>query len=379
MRFGLFIMHLVGKLPYPWILRLGKWFGLLMLKTAKSRRDIASRNLAMCFPDLDDKKRQELLRKNFISTGQGLLETAHCWSVDGDTLIKSSMLHGLEHLEKAKQSGKGIILLGFHLTSLELGGNTLAHYSPMAAMYRQHRNPDFERAMTKGREQHVTHMIEREDVRNMLRALKKGETIWYAADQDYGAQHSVFADFFGISAATITATSRFTKMTGARLVPMTHFRDLKTNKFHIRIHPEIENFADLSEQEGAETVNLFLEKYLQGHPADYMWLHRRFKTRPEGEPALYKPKSVLKMRRMLDKHYERFIQGAEVLEGSKQKPIKIRLANETLMQFYYEPKWFKSSEAKTFAKQQDNSGIVIQQLFHYPKINAEIVHYRSID
>ena len=378
MKFALFLMRLIGKLPYPWVLKLGKWFGLFMLKVAKQRRDIAARNLALCYPDLNSEQQEELLRKNFISTGQGLLETAYVWNVSGEQLKQHCQVHGDEHLVNAKADGSGVILLAFHLTSLEIGGNSLAHYHPMAAMYRQHRNPDFEQAMTEGREQHVTHMIEREDVRSMLKALKKGETIWYAADQDYGAKHSVFANFFNIPAATITATSRFAKMTKAKVVPMTHFRDLKTNILHIRIHPEISGFAAMDEQQGAETINQFLEQYLRGHPADYMWLHRRFKTRPEGLAPLYKPKSVLKMRRMLNNHYDKFLSGAEVIEGTEQRPVHIKLADDTEMKFFYELSKFKSSPAIRFAKQiqnNDSSDIQIKQLFHYPELGAEIAHF----
>jgi KDO2-lipid IV(A) lauroyltransferase len=382
MKFALIIMSLVGKLPYSWILRLGKWLGLLMLKLAKSRREIAARNLALCFPELSEQERSKLLRNNFISTGQGLLETAHVWNVSGERLKSISRLYGDEHLLKAKESGKGVILLGFHLTSLELGGNALANYHPMAAMYRQHRNPDFENAMTHGREQHVTYMIEREDVRSMLKALKKGETIWYAADQDYGPKHSVFADFFGISAATIVATSRFAKMTGAKVVPMTHYRDLKTNLFHIRIHPEIEDFAAMDEQQAAQVINKFLEDYLRGHPADYMWLHRRFKTRPEGEASIYPPKSIMKMRRMIDNQYARIMEQAEIVEGSREKPVHIRLPDNTEMKFLYDKTWFSRSPAKRFTlawQEGKHPEIEIHHLFHFPPLNAEIVQFTQRD
>ncbi|NNJ73036.1 MAG: LpxL/LpxP family Kdo(2)-lipid IV(A) lauroyl/palmitoleoyl acyltransferase [Enterobacterales bacterium] len=372
MRTLLFFMRLIGMLSYPNVLRLGKWIGLLMLRLAKSRRDIAARNLKLCFPELDEKKHKELLRKNFISTGQGLTETAWIWNNDGEKLKQVSQVHGLENLIKAKESGTGVLLLCFHLTSLEMGGNCLSQYISMAAMYRQNRNPDFEKAMTEGRERHVSYMIEREDVRSMLKALKSGEIVWYGADQDYGAKHSVFADFFGIKAATINATSRFTKMTKAKLVPMTHFRDLKTNQFHIRIHPEIEGFSEFDDLKAAETVNKFLENYLRGHPADYMWLHRRFKTRPEGEKPLYKPKTRLKMRRMIDKHYENILSESEILEGTRQRPLKIKMKSGNLLQFFYNPKWYKASPAKKFATQ---SGVSIKELYTHPKINAEIVRY----
>ena len=376
MRILLFFMRLIGSLSYPSVLRLGKWLGLLMLRVAKSRREIAARNLELCFPEFDDKKRAELLRKNFISTGQGLTETAWIWNNDGERLKQVSQVHGLENLTNAQQSGTGVLLLCFHLTSLEMGGTSLSNFVPLAAMYRQNRNPDFEKAMTEGRERHVTHMIEREDVRGMLRALKSGQTVWYGADQDYGAKHSVFAEFFGIKAATINATSRFTKMTKAKLVPMTHFRDLKTNQFHVRIHPEIKGFAEFDELTAAQTVNTFLENYLRGHPADYMWLHRRFKTRPEGEEPLYESKSKPKMRRMIDKHHDDILAHAEILEGTREKPVKIRRRSGDIMRYFYNPKWYKTSPAKQFAKETDYH---IKGFYDHPTINAEIVVYTDKD
>ena len=206
----------------------------------------------------------------------------------------------------------------------------------------------------------------------MLKALKSGETVWYGADQDYGPKHSVFADFFGIKAATINATSRFTKMTKAKLVPMTHFRDLNTGLFHIRIHPEIEGYSEFDELKAAQTVNKFLEDYLRGHPADYMWLHRRFKTRPEGEPSLYKPKSALKMRRMIAKHHETILETAEILEGTREKPLKIKMKSGDIIQYFYNPKWYQGSPAKKFAQE---SGRDIRGLYSHPTINAEIVRY----
>ena len=371
-------MPLVGKLSYKSVLRLGKWLGLLMLKVAKRRRDIAQRNIELCFPELSATEQQKLLRENLIATGQGLVEAGFIWTVPGERLLEISSLYGEEHLLKAKESGKGIILLAFHLTSLEMGGNCLANYYPMAAMYRQHRNPDFERAMTEGRLRHVSRVIERQDVRNMLKALKSGETIWYAADQDYGAKHSVFAPFFGIQAASITATIRFAKMTNARVVPMTHYRDQKNGHFHIRLHPEMTDFAKLDEQQAAETVNTFLENYLRGHPTDYMWVHRRFKTRPEGEAGFYIPKSILKMRRMLPKQFNKQMDGAEILEGSDDRPEFIRLKNGRLMRFFYNVRWYTPSPAKAFAREMrdtDSELATTLQLFKYPEKGIELALY----
>lgn len=349
-----------------------------MLKFAKRRRDIAQRNIELCFPKLSSQEQQKLLRENFIATGQGLIEASFIWSVPGSRLKEISSLYGEEHLLQAKESGQGIILLAFHFTSLELGGNCLANYHPMVAMYRQHRDPDFERAMTEGRLQHVKSMIERQDVRNMLKALKSGETIWYAADQDYGPKHSVFAPFFGIQTASITATTRFAKMGNARVIPMTHYRDQKRGHFHIRLHPEISDFAKMDEQQAAETVNLFLENYLRGHPADYMWVHRRFKTRPDGEPGFYQPRSVLKKRRMSPKQFSKYVNDAEVLKGSADQPELVKMLNGKTMQIFYNVKWYQSSPAKAFALEMTETNseqAKTLQLFDYPEECIEVATF----
>ncbi|MCP4412398.1 MAG: hypothetical protein GY808_07505, partial [Gammaproteobacteria bacterium] len=161
---GILMINIAGSLPYRLLVVLGKSIGVLMLKLATSRRKIAEKNIHLCFPEYTDQQRKNLLLENFKSTGIGLMETAFCWTASANKIRAIGELNGAEHLSSVLDSGKGAIVLGFHLTSLELGGNFLANHIPIAAMYRQHTNKYFEQAMCKGRLHNVTDVIERDDV-----------------------------------------------------------------------------------------------------------------------------------------------------------------------------------------------------------------------
>lgn len=280
----LLFMRAVALLPLSAIRALGAALGSLLWPLARERRQITLRNLELCFPTLSVHERVSLAKQNFRHTAAGFLETAKVWYTDAASLARYVEIDGLEHLQRAAADGKGVLVLGFHLTDLELGATALAPHCQLAGMYRPHANPVFEQAMRAGRERHFP-MIPRDDVRAMLRWLKSGGCVWYAADQDYGAQHSVFAPFFGIPTATITATSRFAKLSGAAVVPFTHVRTSRGIKLFL--HPPLASIPSGDELSDATSANAFLEQWLREHPADYLWLHRRFKTRPAGTESLY--------------------------------------------------------------------------------------------
>jgi len=378
-KIGIMLLHLVGILPYSVLVVLGKVTGLLMLHLAKSRRNIAEKNLRLCFPDYSDEQQKKLLRENFKSTGIGLMETAFCWSANPKRLLSNSELKGKQHITSVLESGKGAIILGFHLTSLEFGGLALGNSIPMAAMYRKNRNKHFDKAMCEGRLRSVTDVIERDDVRTMIKSLKAGKAVWYAADQDYGAKHSIFVPFFNIPAATITATSRFVRLTKVPVIPMTHFRDPDTRKLIIQLHPPLEDFTSIDEYTDAKQINQFLEQFLTQHPADYLWLHRRFKTRPEGLPSVYKAKSIFRIRTMLDTGYNKIYRNATLLEGTEQKPLLIELPDGSNMKFLYQAHFLQGSKAKKVAKKwlkEKNNNIIY--MYRYPPLGAEIIHYEKI-
>jgi Kdo2-lipid IVA lauroyltransferase/acyltransferase len=285
---GLGVLWLVAQLPYRLLLRLGRGLGGLMYRLASSRRRIAARNLALCFPQMSRAERKALLKENFASTGITFFEMAIAWWWPAARLRRLGTIEGLEHLRKAEADGQGVILMALHFTTLEMGGGLLGMAQNMYGMYRPHKNPLFDYVQRRGREQRLLGVIGRDDVRGMLKLLRAGGVVWYAPDQDYGAQRSVFVPLFGTQAATVTATSKFARMGRAQVIPFTQQRLPDGQGYRLVIHPPLADFPTESEDADCLRVNQWIEQAISVCPEQYLWAHRRFKTRPQGEPKLYK-------------------------------------------------------------------------------------------
>lgn len=287
---GLGLLWLLVQLPYVCLLRLGRGLGALMFHLAGSRRRIARRNLELCFPELSEARREQLLRENFASTGIAFFEMAMSWWWPRQRLARLARIEGLEHLQRAQAEGRGVILMAFHFTTLEIGAALLGQRQTIDGMYREHSNPVFDYVQRRGRERHNADAtaIERDDIRAMLRVLRAGRAIWYAPDQDYGRKQSLFAPLFGIPAATVTATTKFARLGKARVVPFSQSRLADGSGYRLVIHPPLEDFPGESEEADCRRINQLVEQAIRQQPEQYLWAHRRFKTRPDGEPSLYR-------------------------------------------------------------------------------------------
>ncbi|MCU1715861.1 lipid A biosynthesis lauroyl acyltransferase [Pseudomonas sp. 5P_3.1_Bac2] len=286
---GLGVLWLVVQLPYGLLLKLGRGLGWLMFYAAGSRRKIARRNLELCFPQLSLAAREKLLRENFASTGIAFFEMAMSWWWPKAKLAKLAHIEGLEHLLAAQRDGQGVILMALHFTTLEIGAALLGQVHTIDGMYREHSNPLFDYVQRTGRERHNqdSTAIEREDVRAMLKVLRAGRAIWYAPDQDYGRKQSLFVPLFGIQAATVTATTKFARLGRARVLPFTQRRLADGSGYQLKIHPPLAGFPADSEEADCLLINQWVEQAVSACPEQYLWAHRRFKTRPEGSPSLY--------------------------------------------------------------------------------------------
>ena len=202
-------MWLLAHLPFRLQMRIGAIIGHCSFYLARERRRICEINIALCFPELSTAQQATLVRDTFVSTGIGVIEIGLAWCRNPHSFKDRVTVSGLEHLQHAQDKGKGTLLLCAHFSTLELAGTLLSLFHSMDITYRRHKNPLFERVMTASRKKHFEAVIERKNVRQALKRLKLGRTLWYAPDQDYGAKHSVYAKFFGVTAATITATSKF--------------------------------------------------------------------------------------------------------------------------------------------------------------------------
>lgn len=286
---GLGVLWLMVKLPYALLLKLGRALGALMLLAAKSRRQIAARNLELCFPELSATERARLLRENFASSGIAFFEMAMSWWWPSARLARLAHVEGLEYLQAAQREGQGVILMSLHFTTLEIGASLLGQLHTIDGMYREHKNPLFDYIQRHGRERHNldASAIERDDVRGMLKVLRAGRAIWYAPDQDYGRKQSIFVPLFGVPAATVTATSKFARLGKARVVPFTQQRLADGSGYRLTIHPPLADFPGDSEEADCLRINQWIEQAVRECPEQYLWAHRRFKTRPEGAPKLY--------------------------------------------------------------------------------------------
>lgn len=289
---GLGLLWLLVQLPYAVLLRLAQGLGWIFYHVARQRRAIARRNLELCFPQLDERARDLLLRRNFASSAMALLEMAMSWWWPRQRLARLAHIEGLEHLQAAQREGQGVILMALHFTTLEIGAALLGQRHTIDGMYRQHKNPLFDFIQRRGRERHNLDAtaIEREDVRAMLKVLRAGRAIWYAPDQDYGAKQSLFVPLFGIPAATVTATTKFARLGRARVLPFTQERLADGSGYRLVIHPPLTDFPGESEEADCLRINQWVERCVSQLPEQYLWAHRRFKTRPPGEPKLYPKK-----------------------------------------------------------------------------------------
>lgn len=276
---GLGCLWLLVQLPWQVQMWLGKQLGLLLFKTLKRRRYICCVNLELAFPELSPEQRAKLNRQHFISMGQGLFETALSWWGNEKRLSELAFLEGLEHLKNAHQQG-GVILLSAHFTSLELGGRLLAPYLPLHVVYRPHQNPVIEQQVAKIRSKRYGQAISRDQIRTMVQSLKQGFPVWYAQDQHFDQKSSLFIPFFGIEAATNTATSRLASLGHAKIVPF--FTVRQANGYLLRFLPALEDFPSESVHTDTARINQIIEQQVREFPEQYLWTHRRFKTSPDG-------------------------------------------------------------------------------------------------
>lgn len=286
---GLALLWLIAQLPYRFLLSLGRGLGTLMLRFATSRRHIVTRNIELCFPALTHAERDHLVRENFASMGIAFFEMAMSWWWPKQRLSSLLQVEGLEHLQTAQAHKQGVILMAIHFTTLEMGAALLGQRHTIDGMYRAHKNPVFDYVQRRGRERHNAdaQAIEREDVRGMLKVLRQGRAIWYAPDQDYGPKQSVFLPLFGVPAATVTATSKFAKLGRAQVIPMTQVRLANGRGYLIKIEAALQDFPGETDEQDCLRINQWIERAIATQPEQYLWAHRRFKTRPEGEAKLY--------------------------------------------------------------------------------------------
>lgn len=286
---GLALLRLINLLPFDLQLKIGVALGQLIRILASKRRHVAEVNIRLCFPHLSKADQTKLVANTFKNNGIGIIETAMAWWSDRESFRSKVSIEGKEYLDEALSEGKGVILLGAHYSTLDLGGLLFSLFYPLNTMYRPHNNLLMDKVITKGRLRSIKSMIDRSDFRSVVRALKKNEIVWYAPDQDFGPRHSVYAPFFGIDAATTPATSKLAKLSKSPVILLSHHRKSDGN-YVLRLHPKIEPFPIDGDIAAASRVNKEIEIGIRYDLSQYMWMHRRFKTHHNGKNYLYSKK-----------------------------------------------------------------------------------------
>ena len=286
---GLGLLWLLSRLPYRALMRTGRGLGWLVARIPGSRRRIAARNLELCFPQLDPQQHAALLEQSLRDVGLMLIEFALAWMGTRKAIARVPVtIEGLEHLSAANARGHGVLLTGAHVSHLELAGRLLVERGgvELAGMYREHGDAAFEWAIRRRRQHYAATMFTKNEVRACVRYMKSGGCIWYAPDQDMRGKDTVFVPFFGISASTLTATHHLARLSGACVIPFFH-RRLPGGGYALRLEAPLADFPGHDVISDTARINAMIERMAREAPNQYLWIHRRFKSRPSGEASLY--------------------------------------------------------------------------------------------
>lgn len=285
-------------LPLRWQFWLGRKLGIGIYKIARSRRRDTLINLKLAFPEKPDAERELIAKQVFVNQGIGVFETLCAW-FRPDLFTRTVSISGLQHLVTAQNEGRAVILLGAHYTMLDLGGRLCAQFFAVDCMYRPQNNALLDWFIYNGRTSIFGKQISSRDVRSLATSIKNGHVVWYSPDQDYGLKQGVMAPFFGVPAATITASRRLAKMGNKNNPPavmaLHTYRQTPDNlprgkrpHYHLTITPKLEHYPSHDEVADATQVNEVLESLIRIDPTQWMWFHRRFKHGPKGRRNIYK-------------------------------------------------------------------------------------------
>ncbi|TCV85134.1 LpxL/LpxP family acyltransferase [Sulfurirhabdus autotrophica] len=286
-RLGLLFVWLVHFLPLSVMAPIGQGLGMLLYWLGSERRRVARINLRLCFPDMPDSEREALVRRHFRAFGRSVLERGILWWSSKERIQKLVRIEGMEHWLAVKD--RPVIWLAPHFVGLDMGGVRLTSEFPLVSMYSNQKNPVFNKVLYRSRTRFgTTRLASRQDgIRPIVKGLKEGLPFYYLPDMDYGPRDAVFVPFFGVQAATITGLSRLAKMTGAAVVPCVT-KQLSGGKGYVmKFYPAWENFPGENLEQDTRRMNAFIEACVREMPEQYFWLHKRFKTRPEGEARFY--------------------------------------------------------------------------------------------
>jgi KDO2-lipid IV(A) lauroyltransferase len=286
---GLGALRLMIMLPFRMQLWIGSLLGRLLFTIITKRRRIAAINLRICFPELDDTELSQLVRAHGESIGCSVFEIGMALWARYARVEKLVTLKGLENLTKPLKQGHGVVILSGHFPAIELVARVVGKSLPdMGAMYRPLKNPLIDQLLRRARTKSISALIPKDGVRQLIRLLRRGEPVWYAADQSYNRINAELVPFFGEPAMTNASLTSITRMGKACVVPYYQRRLADGSGYEGVFLPTLENFPTDDQVADAERVNTLLAEWIRKAPEQYYWVHRRFKNRPAPYPDPYR-------------------------------------------------------------------------------------------
>jgi len=297
MRILLGLMWLLHWLPLPVLGRIGTGVGSLLFAVMGPRREIALTNLRLTMPQLSEAQRRALAKQHFQAYSRSVLERSILWWASEarlKRLIRVETSAGMPpgQIPVALMTEKPTILLCPHFVCLDVAGAAIAMEASASSMYVAQKNAVFDEVLRKGRARfRPVRLFTRQDgIKPILRALKEKLPYFMLPDMDFGDKEAEFVPFFGVPAATLTATARIAAATGGQVMPViaTFLPDYQG--YRVKFYPVWENYPGADMLAATRRMNEFIEERVREAPAEYFWTHKRFKTRPEGEPSFYSNK-----------------------------------------------------------------------------------------
>jgi len=286
-RLAIGVFWLLHFLPLAVLARIGAVAGLAFMAFGRERREVARTNLALCFPGWDKARREAVLRAHFRAIGRSFFEAGIVWWGSEERIRRIVRIEGEEHARA--QGDRRIILLVPHFVGIEMEGLRVSMDGKGMAVYSHQKNRVFDEFLVRVRSRFPgTRMVARQEgVKTLLRGFKDGLFLQLSPDLDLGPRDAIFVPFFGVQAATVTALSRLARLADAVMVPVV-VRQLPGGEGYVmRMYPAWENYPGESVEADTRRMNSFIEERVLEMPEQYYWVHKRFKTRPEGEPRIY--------------------------------------------------------------------------------------------
>lgn len=277
-------------LPYRWQMRAGKWIGILCYHCAPKLKKIATINIQTCFPELTARDQSTLIRDNFVALGRGLFEALLAAYASERRLAKLiGQVTGVAELIETLQKGQGAIILFPHFIPMYLVGRLLLikEQIPVSLMYHAPRNKALNDFFLYHLRKFCLKIFNRQDIGLMVKHLRQGHLVWYAPDLDIGHKRSMFIPFFKTPAATLSATLRIATLSHAKVFPIQFFRRDDLSGYDIQIFPPLHDFPTGDAYHDLSYINQMIERSIRAKPEQYLWIYKRFSTRPPGEVKWY--------------------------------------------------------------------------------------------